>query len=522
MNRDLSIIIPARNEEFLSQTVNSILKNKRGNTEIIVMLDGKLASPGVVKHKDVTVVYFQESIGQRAATNQGVRLSNAKYVMKCDAHCTFDEGFDVKMMKDMQPDWTMVPTMYNLHVFDWVCPWCDNRLYQGKEPKECRRCKRKMIKELIWKPRRSPETTAMRFDRNLKFRYWSGYKRKQSGDLVETMSLIGACWMLTRERYWKLNMCDEGHGSWGQQGTEVACKSWLSGGKLICTKKTWFSHMFRTQGGDFGFPYKHKDGARTHAIKYSKDLWLNNKWDKAIHDLQWMIDKFNPPDWDTVRGVVYYTDNKLNAKILESCQEQIDSVFDGELVSVSLRPIDFGKNIHLRLKRGHLTMFKQILAGLEALDTDIVFFCEHDVLYHVTHFDFIPPKKDVFYYNTNVWKLRAEDGHALRTDDCRQTSGLCAYRDLLLKHYRKRVEMVEKGGFSRKMGFEPGTHNREERVDDYKSDRWESKYPNIDIRHDKNLTSSRWKKEEYRNQKYTEGWQETNVSKIPGWKNDII
>ena len=42
------------------------------------------------------------------------------------------------------------------------------------------------------------------------------------------------------------NRCDEKHGSWGQYGTEWACKSWLSGGKLITTKKTWFGHMFRT------------------------------------------------------------------------------------------------------------------------------------------------------------------------------------------------------------------------------------------------------------------------------------
>jgi len=75
--------------------------------------------------------------------------------------------------------------------------------------------------------------------------------------------------------------------------------------------------------------------------------------------------------------------------------------------------------------------------------------------------------------------------------------------------------MVEKNGFSRNMGFEPGTHGRAERVDDYKSGSWESEFPNIDIRHDKNLTPSRWGKEQFRNQKYTKGWQETD--EVPGW-----
>ena len=36
---DLSIVIPALREEFLSLTVADILKNKRGKTEVIVVLD---------------------------------------------------------------------------------------------------------------------------------------------------------------------------------------------------------------------------------------------------------------------------------------------------------------------------------------------------------------------------------------------------------------------------------------------------------------------------------------------------
>ena len=61
-------------------------------------------------------------------------------MMKCDAHCAFDQGFDVKMLDDMQPDWTMVPMMYNLHVFDWVCQECGHRQYQGPTPDSCEEC----------------------------------------------------------------------------------------------------------------------------------------------------------------------------------------------------------------------------------------------------------------------------------------------------------------------------------------------------------------------------------------------
>ena len=174
-----------------------------------------------------------------------------------------------------------------------------------------------------------------------------------------------------------------------------------------------------------------------------------------------------------------------------------------ELVSVSLRPTLFGRNITLDLERGYLTMFKQILAGLEASTADVVYLCEHDVLYHPSHFEFTPPRRDIFYYNQNRWMVDAESGKALH-HLANSTSGLCAYRDLLLEHYRKRVELVEAAGkYSRRMGFEPGTHNRAERVDNYKAETWMAECPNIDLRHTQNLTPSRWSKEQFRNQKYT-------------------
>ena len=122
MNYDLSILIPSRNEEFLKLTVEDLLRNIRGKTEIIVGLDGQWADPGLAIDERVPILYYDESIGQRAMTNQLCRLSQAKYVMKVDAHCAFDKGFDVKLMADMQPDWTLAPLMRNLHAFDWVCP----------------------------------------------------------------------------------------------------------------------------------------------------------------------------------------------------------------------------------------------------------------------------------------------------------------------------------------------------------------------------------------------------------------
>ena len=158
----------------------------------------------------------------------------------------------------------------------------------------------------------------------------------------------------------------------------------------------------------------------------------------------------------------------------------------------------------------------------------------NDVLYNKSHFDFTPEKKDVYYYNVNVWKVRSSDGHAVKVDECKQLSGLCGYRETLIQHFKRRVEVMEKvwkeikqkvstddqanqefNSFVRAMGFEPGTHNRAERVDSLGSESWGSELPNIDIRHDSNLTSSRWSPDQFRNKKFTEGW--TEADNIPGW-----
>lgn len=318
---DLSILIPARNEMFLKRTIDDILEHAEGDTEIIVILDGAWADPPIPDNDRVTLVYHPVSIGQRAATNEAARLSQAEYVMKCDAHCSFAQGFDVTLMAQCEHDWTIMPEMRNLHAFDWVCQKCGNRMYQGPYPPFCYKEIRKEEDQpkikipvcdnttdfemaMVWRPRAHTRNRHMRFDRDLHFQYWREYKeRAGQGDLVESMSLIGACWMMDRDRYWELGGMDENHGSWGQMGTEIACKTWLSGGKLLCNRRTWFAHMFRTQKG-FGFPYPMSHADTERARRYSRWLWnLEHpdempRWDKAIHPLSWLIERFAPvPDW---------------------------------------------------------------------------------------------------------------------------------------------------------------------------------------------------------------------------------
>lgn len=214
------------------------------------------------------------------------------------------------------------------------------------------------------------------------------------------------------------------------------------------------------------------------------------------------------------KGILYYSDCRGDEPILTAVRNRL--LRTGlPIVSVTLQPVpDFGTNIVLPLERGYLTMFKQILAGLEASDADVVYFAEHDVLYHPRHFEFVPPRADTFYYNENTWKVDSQSGQALFYYT-KQTSGLCAYRDLLIEHYRKRVERVEREGYNRGMGFEPGCHRFPRGVDDHPAERWMSTVPNVDIRHGFNLTRNRWHQSQFRDKRSCRGW--TMADAVPGW-----
>lgn len=307
--RDLSILIPARNEMFLARTIQDILENIEMDTEIIAVLDGEWANPPIPQHERVNVVYLPESVGQRAATNVAARLAQGKYVAKVDAHTAYDKGFDRKMIEAFQitgDNVVMVPIMRNLHAFDWKCYSCGYRKYQGPTPEKCEKCGgTKLRRKTVWQPRRGTYSQSYSFDSEPHFQYFSEYKNtpgyiegKAKNGLTESMSLQGSFFMCTLDNYWKLKMSDESLGNWGNQGIELACKMWLSGGKVIINHNTWYAHMFRTQGGDFSFPYPQSGRGVEKTKRKVWDYFFDGKFEHQIKPVSWLVEKFWPiPGW---------------------------------------------------------------------------------------------------------------------------------------------------------------------------------------------------------------------------------
>ena len=272
----LSILIPARNEEFLQQTIDDINKHKETDLEILVGIDDK-------------------PIGQRAMTNELARKAKGEYLLKCDAHISFSQGFDRELLEAMNQATVAVPALCNLYAYDWICDHGHRKPNEQFENYEkCEQCGGGVKKQIVWQPIPRPIMSNYYFDTNLHFQY---HPIQQEEKITETMTIQGSCFVISKDNYWDLEICDEKFGSWGQQGVEVACKVWLSGGRVITTRNAFYAHWFRL------FPYKNLTEEILKTQQYSKDIFFNNKWPKQKHPLSWLINKFKPlPDWHEESG----------------------------------------------------------------------------------------------------------------------------------------------------------------------------------------------------------------------------
>jgi hypothetical protein len=223
------------------------------------------------------------------------------------------------------------------------------------------------------------------------------------------------------------------------------------------------------------------------------------------------------------KGICFYTDNLIEEPILSLVRNSLDVGLP--IFSASLKPIFFGEDEIINGERGYPTMVKQILSCLERSNTKYVFFCEHDVLYHPSHFDFTPPRDDIFYYNENVWRWWIGADMAIRHDRMLSLSSLCVNREFALEHYRMRNRRIQErlGEFvgkepdlGRKWGYEPGVKKKKRgglTDDDFGT--WSSEFPNIDIRHKGTFSRPKVKLSEF---KHAPKWfKEIPISEIKGW-----
>jgi hypothetical protein len=227
-----------------------------------------------------------------------------------------------------------------------------------------------------------------------------------------------------------------------------------------------------------------------------------------------------------MKGIIYYTDNRIGEPIIPVVQKQLLKV-GLPIISCSLKPINFGKNIVLKgLRRSYPTMVLQIITALGASTAKYVFFCEHDCLYPKSHFNFTPLEDNIFYYNSNVWRWKFGNKKAITHKRMLPLSCLCVNREFALNHYQMRQKKIKEWGLNkfrsreprlaRIWGYEPGT--KKKRRGGFSDDNfgvWYSEYPVIDIRHSWTFSKPKVTLDSFKHK--PKNWQEIPIEKIPYW-----
>ena len=302
----VSIIIPARNEKFLEKTTKDLLAKAKGEIEIIVILDGYWSeNKEIINDSRVHYIHRGKARGLRNAVDSAVKIAKGKYIMKIDAHCMFGEGYDTILAADCAPDWVVVPRRYALDAENW------------------KREKKTPIDYLyIESPKKDNAG-------DLGGRVWSemnGNPKFEDKTIDDLMTFQGSCWFMEKEYYHKLELFDEeNYGTFKKEPQEISFKCWLSGGRVVRNKKTWYAHLHKGKKYGRGYSVDKKDFAK--GDEYNKKWLTNTAWDKQTKDIRWLIEKFNPPGWENFKWSSYENKNKGN-KVYQNIE--IDGVDIGQ------------------------------------------------------------------------------------------------------------------------------------------------------------------------------------------------
>lgn len=283
----ISVLIPSRNERFLESTVRDVLEKASGEIEVIAVLEGYWPNPPLPSDKRLIQLHFGQARGMRPAINAAVECARGDYLMKCDAHCMFDEGWDEKLKTDCENEWVVVPRLYRLDAENWTASKYDTDYWYLCYP------------NLDGRGGTGAANDGDRGGRTLHGRRW-GEKNKELKDkpIDDLMSAQGSCWFMRRDYFHRLGLLDEeNYGTFSNEFQEIGLKAWLSGGRVVVNKKTWYAHLHKGRKYGRGWPLGRHDADK--AATFTRRWITDSAWDeRQTRPFRWLIHRFWPvPGW---------------------------------------------------------------------------------------------------------------------------------------------------------------------------------------------------------------------------------
>jgi len=199
--------------------------------------------------------------------------------------------------------------------------------------------------------------------------------------------------------------------------------------------------------------------------------------------------------------VIFLTLNNLPPKWEEYHKKVLlDSIGDAELITVSRIPTDMGKGINLIQTEtpSASNVYWQMLRSAKIATTKYIAVAESDSLYCTDHFNFKPPKDDVFYYNLSHWSLFRWDPTMFSWRNRRGNWTLICNRELLIDALEERFAKYPNGTPPEATG-EPGRWRSDKQLGltKRKSEDFSTYNPIININHEFGLDDRarrRWKR----------------------------
>ncbi len=277
----VSIVIPSRNEKFLQRTIQDILEKALGEIEVIAVVDGYWPDPPLVNDPRLHVIHRGSPLGMRPGINAGAAIAKGEFLMKTDGHCMFDEGFDVKLAADCEEDWVVTPRRKRLDADNWC-------ITESHKP------------DIDYMYLSFPDNPADWGGKGLNGKVWEEKNRDLALKEVlidDLMSAQGSSWFMHRDYFHKLELMDTAsYGSFANEAQEIMLKCWLSGGRCIVNKKTWYAHLHK--GKSHGRGYFMDERLLTRGATQTNKWWKNEAWDKQTIPFEWLVEKFWPvPGW---------------------------------------------------------------------------------------------------------------------------------------------------------------------------------------------------------------------------------
>ncbi|MFC1600644.1 glycosyltransferase [Patescibacteria group bacterium] len=219
----LSVIIPSFKDPLLHKTIGSLLDNSEGEIEIIPVLDGYWPKSQIMEDERIKILHLGKNRGMRRAINAGVSMSQGKYIMKSDSHCSFAAGFDKTLVSESKKKRIQIPTRKRLDAENW------SLISDGR-----------------------PDSNYLYLDKNYRGRLWNkkNKDKKLKSKLIDPIvAFQGSCYFLERSFWDTLDILDDKNfGGIGHESQEITFKCWLANGEVVRNKKTWYAHWHRTKG----------------------------------------------------------------------------------------------------------------------------------------------------------------------------------------------------------------------------------------------------------------------------------